>query len=135
MFTQITDKKRVKLLEEFTVSYMMKIQNTGDYMMNDQDSIKIREFHNWHQDDFDLMHSALYKKVAYISDKLGFKPNYHVNYEGRHAVWGFYSYGFGEQYENILYYSNLGLSLQVDKSMTPFETIMLVKDIISLWEK
>lgn len=135
MLTQITDKKRVKELELDTTHYVNAIHHSGNYMVVRSDMDKLHEIHSWHQGDGALTRLPLHKKVEYISNKLGFKPNYHVNYECRNAVWGFKSYPFGKEHENVLYYSNLGLSLQVDKSSTPFEVILLVKDIISLWEK
>jgi len=80
------DKKRVKELEIITVPYIMTFTK---YFMTDDDRLAIHDIHNWYNDDIDLMHSSLYKKVDYISKKLGIKQSYYVNHEHRNAVWGF----------------------------------------------
>lgn len=134
MFTQIT-KKRVKELEVTTTPYMNRFYNSPEDCeeMTDEHKDRLRhnshEFHNWYNEDFDLMYSSLYKCVDYISRKIGFKQNYYVSYWQRNAVWGF----MWEDHECILYYSNRGLSLQVPKNMKQLKVIELLGEIINCW--
>jgi len=122
------DKKRVKELEIITTSYINVFMK---YFMTDEDRLAVHEFHDWYNDDVELMHSSLYKKVDYISGKLGMKQSYYVNYEYRNAVWGFV---WGDA-ECLLYYSEKGLSLQVMSQMRPDKVVTMIKEIINCWRK
>jgi len=120
------DKKRVKELEELTTPYSMVFYK---YFMKDEEHLAMHEFHDWFNGDDDLMYSSLYKKVDYISKKLGMKQTYYVNYECRTAVWGFV---WGDA-ECLMCYSERGLSLQVMHQMRPDKVITMIKEIIECW--
>jgi len=57
-----------------------------------------------------ITHNALHKKVAILSNILGFKQNYHVNYTCRNAVWGLEHEGL----KFAVCYSIEGLVVQIE---------------------
>lgn len=62
---------------------------------------------------------SVYVRVNKISELLGFKQNYYVNYEYRSAVWGLKWKG----QEFVIYYSNKGFSVQCKRRMPVKEFI------------
>lgn len=108
MIKQLT-KKETKDLEHNTTSlinvYNTKV-NTHEFEFDGINaSLAITSWYN----TWDIKEGGLKTKRDKLTELLGFKPNYHVTYFVKHAVWGIESNG----HRCVLYTSIEGTSLQV----------------------
>jgi hypothetical protein len=114
---QLTNKETKHL--EFNSSHLM------NFMLRAGKEEMHRFFHligwthngEYHADP--ITNKALHVKVAALSKLLGFKQNYHVNYDCRNAVWGLEHEGL----KFALCYSTEGLVVQIESTPDVIPTI------------
>ena len=123
-------KEETKQLEETSVPVMNVIARIG----KDDPNI----FNRWlailgwtHMGEFadgSILSKPLHVRVAAMSELLGFRPNYHVNYWERNACWGLEHEGI----KFVLYISNKGFSVQLARDGEDLPTTESGKTIIDM---